>query len=526
MSDPNSFNEDASRRRAGAPYSSQHPVPNIERYEDRKQRREEQPTAETVRPVGGEEEEPEEGGLLDSLKSHLHINGNTKETPAQKGEVAPYSSENRNEQRPASSHDDIELEDDGDTGQQENKQVPQDTSQSTANEQDPKKKRKNMKHLKRDYAGRLVTDPVTHLPVTIHDSTNTELKNVPENLPPAGSEPRTSTGFSAASKSSSQLDRETQEAEDVHKAMNTLFPPPAYQATKEELDKVYNLAITIGLGSILAVVLIVPIGTNLVGSNSWLSFLMSSSVILSLGLGLGGGIIWGVRGWLSHKVNNIWEDEVWDAAREQEEGQSESTTPESTQWLNSLLASMWPLVNPDLFNSLADTLEDVMQASLPKLVRMISVEDLGQGSEAIRILGVRWLPTGAAAKDVSVDGKFKSGKEKHESDRKVPGQGEIDDDAKSDASGEHETEEVGPPNGADEEKEEGDEENIAEGLEAEEGDFVNIEVAFAYRSCSRSKNIRNKAKNAHLYLVFYLPGGVEFRKWPGKPSAQGRYRVR
>ncbi len=33
-----------------------------------------------------------------------------------------------------------------------------------------------------------------------------------------------------------------------------------------------------------------------------------------------------------------------------------------------------------------------MQASLPKLVRMVSVEDLGQGSESFRILGVRWLP--------------------------------------------------------------------------------------------------------------------------------------
>ena len=513
MSDPNDFNEDASSRRAGETYSTKHPVPNIERYEDRKQRREAQPSAETVRPVtGGEEEEPEESGLLESLKTHLHLDGNSKETPEQKGDIHPYPSENRNEQRPASSHDETELEGKGDGGQQKNERLPQDTSQSPVNEQDPRKKRETMKHLKRDYAGRLVTDPVTHLPVTIHDSTKTELDNVPENLPPAGSEPRTSTGFSAASKSSSQLDREAQEAEDAHKAMNTLFPPPAYQAIKEELDKVYNLAITIGLGSILVVVLIVPIAVNLLGSSSWISFLTSSSVILSMGLGLGGGIIWGVRGWLSHRVNNIWEDEVWDAAREQEEGQAKSTTPESTQWLNSLLASVWPLVNPDLFNSLADTLEDVMQASLPKMVRMISVDDLGQGSEAIRILGMRWLPTGAAAKDVSVDGKFKSGKENHDSDRKVPGQGEIDNDTKSDSSGERKVDEAGPQNGADEEKEEGDEKNVAEGLEAEEGDFVNMEVAFAYRSCSSSTSIRNKAKNAHLYLVFYLPGGIEFRK--------------
>ena len=72
--------------------------------------------------------------------------------------------------------------------------------------------------------------------------------------------------------------------------------------------------------------------------------------------------------------------DIWNAAQTREERASESSLPESVQWLNSLLASVWPLINPDLFTSLADTVEDVMQASLPKLVRMISVSDLGQGN--------------------------------------------------------------------------------------------------------------------------------------------------
>lgn len=41
--------------------------------------------------------------------------------------------------------------------------------------------------------------------------------------------------------------------------------------------------------------------------------------------------------------------------------------------MNSLLTSVWLLVNPDLFASRGDTLKDIMQASLPKLVRMICV---------------------------------------------------------------------------------------------------------------------------------------------------------
>lgn len=32
------------------------------------------------------------------------------------------------------------------------------------------------------------------------------------------------------------------------------------------------------------------------------------------------------------------------------------------------------------------------------------MEDLGQGSESIRILGIKWLPQGAAARSVTVEG--------------------------------------------------------------------------------------------------------------------------
>ncbi|KAJ8612801.1 hypothetical protein MRB53_037272 [Persea americana] len=37
----------------------------------------------------------------------------------------------------------------------------------------------------------------------------------------------------------------------------------------------------------------------------------------------------------------------------------------------------------------------------------VSVDDIGQGSEAIRILGVKWLPTGAAGRAVDSDGNLK-----------------------------------------------------------------------------------------------------------------------
>ena len=145
-----------------------------------------------------------------------------------------------------------------------------------------------------------------------------------------------------------------------------------------------------------------------------------------------------------------------------------------------------------------------MQASLPRMVRMVSVDDIGQGSEALRVLGVRWLTTGAAAKAVSEDGKLRSGNSKmNNSDRTVPGEGEVQDKSEDDNS-----KEKGGIRNEDKEKNE----NVAEGMEAEEGDFVNVEIAFAYRPRTRKRGMRNRAKRAHLYLAFYLPANVKFRK--------------
>lgn len=93
-----------------------------------------------------------------------------------------------------------------------------------------------------------------------------------------------------------------------------------------------------------------------------------------------------------------------------------------------------------------------MQASLPKFVKMVRIADLGQGSEPLRILGVRWLREGAASED-------------------------------------------------------------RDGMKAEEGDFINLEIALAYRSRPSSKTVSSKVKNAHLLLEFYLAGAIPFRKY-------------
>ena len=519
MSDHDNFDEYAAHRTDNAPYSPRHPVPTVQRYQGHKEER--QAVADAQSPNKRDEGRSSDvghQGLLQATKEAIHIGGSSKDEATKENQ--PYRSANRNVEGPANAANDIEKESGDEAEGKEPDQDAEgsglkDTSEAVDSTVDPRQKRKNMKHLERSNASREVTDPVTHLKVRIHDITDTELQNVPENEPPPNSQPRNTTGTSVGSKSQTELNRETDEQQAQHSSMEKLFPPPEFETTREEMTGLYTLAFTVGLCAILVTFILGIVGSFVVLQSTGLprsrqGILLASTLFATVVGVIGGIVIWALRGWLNLKISGIWNDELWAAAREQEKETADSPIPESTQWLNSLLSSVWSLINPDLFVSLADTLEDVMQASLPKLVRMISVEDIGQGNESIRILGIRWLPTGAAGMSVSEKGEVLDNKSEQENDRKVPGQGEIDDVNSSDKDKNSDEEGI---NSKKDEKEKGEEDlSIKEGMEAEEGDFVNIEVAFSYRASKSGKSIRKKSKNAHLYLAFYLPGKIRLRK--------------
>lgn len=132
--------------------------------------------------------------------------------------------------------------------------------------------------------------------------------------------------------------------------------------------------------------------------------------------------------------------------------------PESVEWLNKLMSIVWGLVNPDMFQAVADTLEDVMQASVPKMIEHIRVAEINQGSNPLRILSLRALP----------DSHVEDLKESiHEQNLKSKDPQEA---------------------AADEEG----------------GDYYNLEVAFAYHAAPSGKRVSDKARNLHMQLVFYL----------------------
>lgn len=532
MSTPNNIEEDAVKKSYTKPYGGKHPIPTIKGYREHRKEIEDQYGApETAQQQPDEDSRPRRA--YDSAKGIL------KGKEDGQYDQNPYPTTNHNERERDHAEDvpnsqqAIQSNNQDDDGSKAGKAKKDDSDGKTATENaagaiDPRHKRKAMKK-KRTGGGREVTDPVTHLPIVIYDQTDRDLQSAPENNPKPGNESRTATGLDGANKSQEQLNSEQKELQRGYNSLQKTFPPPSFQHVEDNLASIYQLALTVGLGAILTLAAFTLLFSRLIATGKYSGWaqLVYFTILLSLLLGAGAFVIFGMRGWLGKKVSEVWDDETWSALREEEKKmlRSDSELPESVQWLNSLLTSVWPLINPDLFASLVDTLEDVMQASLPKVVRMVSVDDMGQGSESIRILGIRWLPTGAASQSVGEDGQLQQPKKNTESDRTSPGDGQQDPSAEG---GDNDDEKSAAEKKSEQQKKaaEQEEEAMRAGMEAEEGDFVNMEVAFAYRARSTGKSMSGKAKHAHLYLKFYLPGGIAVPVWVELRGIMGIMRVR
>ncbi|KKY29110.1 putative c2 calcium-dependent membrane targeting [Phaeomoniella chlamydospora] len=545
MSDED-ISTEAPRRRHGGPYTSKRKIPTISQYRDQRKEIKSEENAQNRQDDEEVDELDDKQGLKGKIVSTVENVFNPRSSEHLPGKI--YESENRyaptqdNSDRASDTEDSPpsvpEKDQTEDTASSQPKQQ-QSATEAAAGLLDPKDKRKAMKHNKRQEGGREVTDPVTHLPIVIHDVTSKDLKRAPANEPAPGAEEETYTGLAGAKKSQSRLDTEGEESQKGLRSMEKLYPPPNFADTKADLVKVYSFALIVGLGTLLALSTLIIVSWQLLNirslrkegqkgeSQPWTRLFVPIFLVTTLSGLTGSFVIWFLHGWLGKKIVTIWEDKVWDAARdaEEEEVNSQSSLPESTQWLNKLLASIWPLINPDLFTSLGDTLEDTMQASLPKKVRMVSVDDLGQGSESLRILGIRWLPTGAASRTVGKNGKLASPQNQEDNDRVGPNQGPMersrdDDDNKTDDSNKD------PDHNTESKTEEQDQENIDEGMEAEQGDFVNVEMAFAYRARSASRSLKTKANNAHLLIRFFLPGSIALPVWVEMRGIVGTMRLR
>jgi Ca2+-dependent lipid-binding protein len=117
----------------------------------------------------------------------------------------------------------------------------------------------------------------------------------------------------------------------------------------------------------------------------------------------------------------------WDAERQRAKAATESLVPESVEWINSLVGVVWNLINPEMFASIADTLEDVMQASVPPaLIHNVKVSSIGLGDQSFKILSLRALPSAeghSTAKDKANNSELsQEDKDKKKEQRELEGE--------------------------------------------------------------------------------------------------------
>lgn len=345
------------RRSYRAPHNARNPIPTVKKYREEKQRR----LDEQGEPEG--ETEYDSRSRRDKLGDayNAFTGGGNDELHDGK---SPYSSQNKN----LMVEEDLEEADDHsrETANNKNTQMPQDTddddevqdtTEGQLHESDPKKARKRMKKYNADGTEREVTDPITHLPVRIHDFTDKDLKRVEKNEPPAGSEPHTMTGMENIDKIDEHLEQEEQDSKDAHRAMEVLFPPPDFEVTRSEITAVYSRSMTIGLGAVVVTLVVVDAmfwpTRRMSGWKGQLWKVIQTVTMIAVAAGIAAFM----RQYTKNRIKNVWDVEVWQAERKRGQKLARTQTAESAQWLNSMFASVWPLINPDLFTSIADTLE-------------------------------------------------------------------------------------------------------------------------------------------------------------------------
>lgn len=353
-------------RGAKPAYTARRPVPTINSYVREQQQRSAQALS------------PEDEDFSDD-ETRLDDDDDDNDEPGGKtNELGKAQSVGNHLEEPVDNHDSQSA-------------VTKDTSEAVDGQGNLKQRRKDFgkRRKLRRRREREVTDPVTHLPVRIYDFQPSDLADVPDSLITLGAKSGRLTGVAGKSKSDEELRQETDEIDRYHAELDTRFPPPDYEAVKKRLVGIYSQSIVVGLSAVVAVAYAVSCAEAALGSRRGFLPFASEAAIGSLGFLAVAYAIYGARQWMANRVDDIWEEELWRAEKTgQRRPEADDNAgarsiadmdPASTRWLNDMLSSLWPLVNPDLFFGVADTLEVGFDLSLLPIVPiLIDVTTVGR----------------------------------------------------------------------------------------------------------------------------------------------------
>ncbi|KAK8025742.1 C2 domain-containing protein [Apiospora arundinis] len=241
--------------------------------------------------------------------------------------------------------------------------------------------------------GRIVTDPVTGKEVEITDVETDFMKAVDE--------PMLSVPNANLNKETPIKTEATQSGEEYREAQDVTAPPdPVAEGTTSDVpihgEKTNILFHPTPSVSYEPMYVIIEQRTTILCAGIFFGIVLIGKFFGGRLLGLiplGMAVASGVFLWMKDLVRQG-RDIEWSSEQKRGEFATANLIPESVEWMNTLLGIVWGLINPEMFSGVADTLEDVMQASVPGIIENVKVADISQGNNPIRILSLRALPDG------------------------------------------------------------------------------------------------------------------------------------
>ncbi|WFC99598.1 hypothetical protein MYAM1_002343 [Malassezia yamatoensis] len=311
---------------------------------------------------------------------------------------------------------------------------------------------------------REVDDPITGRGVIIHDGS----KNF--DIDPKRLDSRFEGGYSTERLKPDAVQDERYTSPDPVQPSSVLlqtFPePPSMEILNQIKSSFNNVALWV------AALLIVVWAMSAFG-HGWSAFFFRTTMLSLVGVFIYGGL-----GLAYAKVQKS--IEVVRASMHKQRGEKFCPPmPESAEWLNAIVACLWKQLNPEMFVSVLDMVEDIMQSSLPGFIQAVKISDFGLGENPVRMIAMRALA------DVMTDPEYP---------RKTwiehsPG---MDDG----------TEGEGEDSAQYAEGETGEELHRAK-KQDEAGDFLNMEVSFCYSAIS-GETTKDRSKNVHMLVEFFL----------------------
>ncbi|KAN0065653.1 hypothetical protein ACQY0O_000783 [Thecaphora frezii] len=356
---------------------------------------------------------------------------------------------------------------------------------------------------------RTVQDPITRAPLRQRDVTEQEYRR---GLYESAS---VREGLLVPQPAADDSDQSKQQHSATPKHPSEISPQPSDRPAHEKGSTalIYQLPITSPAEDVVARIFrsMFRVEALLFAGWSVLSLALNPRLSTAVTLGLGG--VFG--GWLRHLVFRRVIDGLRDQEleRERRRGQAVDAArlPESAEWLNSFLKVLWPQIDAKMFDSVADMLEDVLQASLPSFINSVKVSEITQGTTSLRLLAVRRLPDGRrSGSDRPSKERKREAKESSEAAQQL---GLVNESER----------EIGRAIQANQRKRG---EPLALDEEADDGaEYINLEIAFAYRppasSDAQERIPIHKRTSAHMLLSFFVKTGFANAPIPVDVSVRG-----